>query len=96
LADLASGVDRAIIAARFHRGLIEAAATTAHSLAVAQACEAVVLTGGVFQNKLLLEGVSERLAGMGHKVIAPASFPANDGGISLGQALIADARLLRG
>ena len=52
-----------------------------------------MLTGGVFQNKLLLEGVSERLAGLGLKVIAPAAFPANDGGVSLGQALIAAARV---
>ena len=92
LADLAAGTDRAVIAARFHRGLIEVVATTAHSLAQAHGCEAAVLTGGVFQNKLLLEGVSERLAGLGLKVIAPAAFPANDGGVSLGQALIAAAR----
>ena len=92
LRDLAAGADRAVIAARFHRGLIEAVAATAHSLAQAHGCEAAVLTGGVFQNKLLLEGVSERLAGLGLKVIAPAAFPANDGGVSLGQALIAAAR----
>ncbi len=92
LQDLAAGTDRAIIAARFHRGLIETVAATAHSLAQAHGCEAAVLTGGVFQNKLLLEGVSERLAGLGLKAIAPAAFPANDGGVSLGQALIAAAR----
>jgi hydrogenase maturation protein HypF len=93
LQDLAAGTDRAVIAARFHRGLVEAVAATAHSLAQAHRCEAAVLTGGVFQNKLLLEGVSERLAGLGLKVIAPAAFPANDGGVSLGQALIAAARV---
>jgi hydrogenase maturation protein HypF len=92
LADLAAGTDRAVIAARLHRGLIETVAATAHSLAQAHGCEAAVLTGGVFQNKLLLEGVSERLAGLGLRVIAPAAFPANDGGVSLGQALIAAAR----
>ncbi len=92
LADLAAGTDRAIIAARFHRGIAGTVAAGAHSLAIAHGCEAVVLTGGVFQNKLLLEGVSEQLAGLGLKVIAPAAFPANDGGISLGQALIATAR----
>jgi hydrogenase maturation protein HypF len=93
LSDLAAGVDRAIIAARFHRGLGETVAQTAHSLARAHGCETAVLTGGVFQNRLLLEGVSERLATLGLKPIAPAAFPANDGGIALGQALIAAARL---
>jgi hydrogenase maturation protein HypF len=93
LQNLAAGTDRAVIAARFHRGLIEAIAATAHSLAQIHGCEAAVLTGGVFQNKLLLEGVSERLASLGVKVIAPSAFPANDGGVSLGQALIAAARV---
>ncbi len=92
LQDLAAGVDRAVIAARFHRGLIETVAAMAHSLAQAHCCKAAVLTGGVFQNKILLEGVGERLAGLGLKAIAPAAFPANDGGVSLGQALIAAAR----
>ncbi len=94
LQDLAAGTDRAIIAARFHRGLIEAVCATAHALAQAHGCETAVLTGGVFQNKILLEGVSERLAGLGLTVIVPAAFPANDGGVSLGQALIAAARSL--
>jgi hydrogenase maturation protein HypF len=93
LQDLAACTDRAVIAARFHRGLIEVVATTARSLAQIHGYKAAVLTGGVFQNKLLLEGVSERLAGLGLKVIAPAAFPANDGGVSLGQALIAAARV---
>ena len=95
LQDLAAGTDCAVIAARFHRGLIETVAATAHSLAQAHGCDAAVLTGGVFQNKLLLEGVSERLASLGLKVVTPAAFPANDGGVSLGQALIAAARAAR-
>ncbi|MGO8955687.1 MAG: carbamoyltransferase HypF [Rhodomicrobium sp.] len=94
LNDLAAGIDAAVIAARFHRGLIEIVSATAQGLATAHGCEAAVLTGGVFQNKILLEGVSERLASLKLKVLAPASFPANDGGISLGQALIAAARFL--
>ncbi len=92
LQDLAAGTDRTVIAARFHLGLIETVSATARGLARAHGCETAVLTGGVFQNKILLEGVSERLSGLGLKVIAPAAFPANDGGVSLGQALIAAAR----
>ncbi len=94
LADLGAGLDRATIAARFHMGVIETVATTAHALAQAHGCGAAVLTGGVFQNKILLEGVSGRLAALNLTVLAPVSFPANDGGVSLGQALIAAARAL--
>ena len=92
LQDLAGGADRAVIAARFHRGLIGIVAGAAGGLAKANACDTVVLTGGVFQNKLLLEGSSESLTAQGVNVLAPAAFPANDGGVSLGQALIAAAR----
>ncbi|MFY9640668.1 MAG: carbamoyltransferase HypF [Rhodomicrobium sp.] len=92
LRDLATGTDRAMIAARFHRGLIETVCSTAYTLAKAQRCETAVLTGGVFQNRILLEGVSEGLTRLGVKIVAPAAFPANDGGVSLGQALIATAR----
>jgi len=94
LQDLAAGTDRAVIAARFHLGLIETVCATAHALAHMHGCGTAVLTGGVFQNKILLEGVSERLDRLGLNVIAPAAFPANDGGVSLGQALIAAARSL--
>ena len=75
LADLAAGTDRAVIAARFHRGLIETVAATAYSLAQAHGCEIAVLTGGVFQNKLLLEGVSERLAGLASRFSRPPPSP---------------------
>lgn len=94
LEDLAAGADRAEIAARFHQSVIEAVSATAKALSQAHNCKTAVLTGGVFQNRILLEGVSERLAGLGLKTIAPASFPANDGGVSLGQALIAATRFL--
>lgn len=47
----------------------------------------VILTGGVFQNRLLTELVTERLAARGVKVFVPREVPPNDGGISVGQAL---------
>ncbi len=92
LADLAAGVDRAAIAARFHLGVIDAVAGAALCLAKEHGCHAAVLTGGVFQNKILFEGVSTRLASSSLTALTPALFPANDGGVSLGQALIAAAR----
>jgi hydrogenase maturation protein HypF len=49
----------------------------------------VALSGGVFQNVLLLEEVASRLAVAGLAVWTNRAVPANDGGISLGQAALA-------
>jgi len=51
----------------------------------------VVLGGGCFQNRVLLEQTVERLSGPGLDVLTPARIPANDGGLALGQAAIAAA-----
>jgi hydrogenase maturation protein HypF len=53
----------------------------------------VVLSGGVFQNRLLLEATAALLERAGLRVLVPALLPPNDGGISFGQAAIAAARL---
>jgi hydrogenase maturation protein HypF len=55
----------------------------------------VALSGGVFQNALLLERVDALLRDSGLEVYSNRSVPANDGGISLGQALVAAARSRR-
>ncbi len=94
LEDLAEDADRAIIAAKFHAGLADTLAETAARLAQHQGCKVVALCGGVFQNKLLLERVSETLAARQFEVLTPSLFPAGDGAISLGQAAIAAARQL--
>lgn len=89
LDDLAAGTDRGLVAARFHAGLITAVANMARSLSGQHQCGTVVLSGGVFQNRLLLEGVVRALSGAGMRVLIPRMVPANDGGIALGQAVIA-------
>jgi hydrogenase maturation protein HypF len=94
LRDLAAGTDAPLMAARFHLGLAETLAETAASLAQTHACKAIVLCGGVFQNKLLLEKASEKLVAHSVEVLTPSLFPAGDGAISLGQAAIAAARRL--
>jgi hydrogenase maturation protein HypF len=53
----------------------------------------VVLSGGVFQNRRLLESTLAALAGRGLRVLVPELLPPNDGGISYGQAAVAAARL---
>jgi hydrogenase maturation protein HypF len=93
LADLAKAVAPALIAARFHKGLAAAVAQLAIRLASQEQLETVALTGGVFQNQLMLEGVACVLGNAGLRVLAPQSIPANDGGLALGQAVIAAARI---
>ena len=55
--------------------------------------DVVVLSGGVFQNRLLLTWTAERLEALGLRVLSPERLPANDGGISYGQAAVAAARI---
>ncbi|MGH7073398.1 MAG: carbamoyltransferase HypF [Stellaceae bacterium] len=93
-ADLAACVPPASIARRFHNGVAEAVADTAHALAAAHGAYTIALSGGCFQNRLLLERVIERLRASGLAVLSHAQVPTNDGGIALGQAAIAAAQLI--
>ncbi|MCF6209614.1 MAG: carbamoyltransferase HypF [Gammaproteobacteria bacterium] len=88
LTDLRAGVRPELIAARFHQGLAWAVAETAQRLCAQRQLGCVALGGGVFQNRLLLEGVSERLRAVGLRVLSPAQASAGDGGLALGQAVI--------
>jgi hydrogenase maturation protein HypF len=95
LEDRRHGVAPPTVAARFHQGLVAAIAETATELCRLHGLDTIVLGGGVFQNRLLLEGVGETLREAHLDVLAPAAVPANDGGLALGQAAIAAARLIR-
>ncbi len=88
LDDLLGGMDAASLAARFHATLIAAISTTATGICAHERLDTVALTGGVFQNRLLLEGVHARLSGADLSVLVHNQVPANDGGIALGQAAI--------
>jgi hydrogenase maturation protein HypF len=91
MADQQAGTSPALISARFHHA-VAAATTAACAGAAAQAgTERVVLSGGVFQNRLLLEDTAERLRAHGLRVLVPERLPPNDGAISYGQAAIAAA-----
>ena len=94
LQDLANRTPASIIAARFHRGLADAVVDMAAR--VANGIQTAVLSGGAFQNRFLLELVSDGLRGRGFRVLSPCRVPANDGGLSLGQAVIAAARQVIG
>jgi hydrogenase maturation protein HypF len=85
--DAARGVSTGEISARFHRAV---AGATAEACA-ASGADTAVLSGGVFQNRLLLAWTIERLEALGLRVLVPERVPANDGGISFGQAAVAAA-----
>ena len=89
--DLADGVAAGTVSARFHETMAEAATAMVRA-ADAPASLPVVLTGGCFQNARLVEGVLRRLEGQ-RRVLRHRLVPPGDGGIALGQALVADARL---
>ena len=92
LSDLNAGVAVPQVAARFHNGLARATADTCVDQAQRHDLELVVLSGGVFQNRLLLERTAEAISGAGLRVLVPLRLPPNDGGISYGQAAVAAAR----
>ncbi len=93
LADLGTGLDPARAAARFHESVAAATATACVALCARAGTGTVALSGGVFQNRLLLERSAALLARAGLRVLVPAALPPNDGGISFGQAAVAAARL---
>ncbi len=92
--DINQGVEVGTIAARFHNTVAAAAASTAVRLCAVHAVTDVVLSGGVFQNKLLLRRAIEALRASGLSVHINTKVPPNDGGISLGQAAVAVARAM--
>lgn len=92
-ADQAEGRAPGIIARRFHAGVAEAFARLALSLAAQHGASAIALSGGVCQNALLLEMLVARLEPSGRSLLLPGEVPANDGGLALGQAAVAAARL---
>jgi hydrogenase maturation protein HypF len=91
-ADVLAGTDRAVAAARFHHGLAALVAECCDRLRAASGLGTVALSGGVFQNLLLLSQVTELLQARGFRVLTHSRVPCNDGGISLGQAAVAAAR----
>ena len=84
-----SGRSRAELAAIFHESLAQAIAAACARLGAELGVHRVALSGGVFQNALLLARVETLLGARDLAVYANHEVPANDGGISLGQALVA-------
>jgi hydrogenase maturation protein HypF len=98
LDDLARATPIPLVAMRFHKGLAIGIAQVVSQLAgnarAGAAVTTVALSGGVFQNRVLLEQVGMRLQRKEFKVLSHRLVPANDAGLALGQAAVAAARSL--
>ena len=84
------------VAAAFHRGVAKLVIDCATELSKLHGCTDVVLSGGVFQNRFLCECVLEEGRGAPLSIYQHALVPPNDGGISLGQAVVGAALLRKG
>jgi hydrogenase maturation protein HypF len=94
--DLLSGRKTGEISARFHRTMAEVIVAGCERIREEGGASAVALSGGTFQNLLLMEQVLEFLAGKGFAVYRHRRVPTNDGGLALGQAVLANSSVQRG
>jgi hydrogenase maturation protein HypF len=88
--DLRQDVSKGMIAVRFHSTVAQMINEMCHLIADDTGINQVALSGGVFQNRLLLRKTVKLLESSGFQVLTHRQVPCNDGGISLGQAVIAN------
>jgi hydrogenase maturation protein HypF len=88
--DLLSGREAGEISSRFHRTMAELVVAGCERIRKAGGPDAVALSGGTFQNMLLLDKTINLLKEKGFVTYRHRSVPANDGGLALGQAILAD------
>jgi len=87
--DLRRRVPAGVIAAGFHAALVEMGAKVASRIARETGLKKVVLSGGVFQNEIIFRDLNARLKSAGLEPIFNRRLPLHDGGIALGQAVVA-------
>ena len=93
LIELERGTTSALIARRFHDTVTEMILQLTQKLRAQNGINTVALSGGVFQNRLLLQLTVPRLRANGFEVLLHQQVPANDGGLSLGQAALAAVQI---
>ncbi|MDP8215185.1 MAG: hypothetical protein RAO92_10200 [Candidatus Euphemobacter frigidus] len=89
LEDIKNKTPREIVAARFHNTVIVIGAEVAGRLAGETGRREVILSGGVFRNRIVRDGLAAALEAGGLKPILPERIPVDDGNIALGQAVVA-------
>ncbi|HEY5521886.1 MAG TPA: carbamoyltransferase HypF, partial [Desulfuromonadaceae bacterium] len=92
LTDIDASIQTAIIACRFHQTIATAATDVCLQIVDETGLDRVILSGGVFQNRLLSEMIYTALTNKGLTVFTHRLVPPNDGGLALGQAAIAGRR----
>jgi hydrogenase maturation protein HypF len=95
VSDLRRGEDRAVISAKFHNTIADVVVGVSRAARERTGINRVALSGGVFQNMYLLGRTLDGLESQGFEALIHHQVPTNDGGIALGQAVIANARLSR-
>ncbi|MBA7543802.1 Carbamoyltransferase HypF [subsurface metagenome] len=90
--DLKEGIDKKVMATKFHNTVAEFTVDLCGKIRKDTGINEIALSGGVFQNKYLTEKVVFLLEDKGFKVYIQRKVPPNDGGISLGQAVVAGLR----
>jgi hydrogenase maturation protein HypF len=95
LADLQAGVPVSEMSARFHATTAKIIVRTCQRIAKESGLRTVALSGGVFQNRRLLAAAVVGLQAVGFDVLFHRQVPTNDGGLSLGQAVIANFSKVR-
>ncbi|MGI8656320.1 MAG: carbamoyltransferase HypF [Pyrinomonadaceae bacterium] len=94
--DILAGVPPQIVSGKFHLGVAQLVASIARRIRNERHLRRVVLSGGAFQNMLLLQQTCRILKSDGFEVFTHSRVPTNDGGISLRQAAVAHARISAG
>ena len=90
IGDLHQGISKGIISVKFHNTVAQMINEMCRLIADETGISQVALSGGVFQNRLLLRKTVKLLESSGFQVFTHRQVPCNDGGISLGQAVIAN------
>jgi hydrogenase maturation protein HypF len=90
--DIINGIPVGEISAKFHNTVISIIFAAANKIRKKSGISKVVLSGGTFQNRYLLENIENKLTKENYHVYTPGAIPANDGGIALGQLVIASKR----
>ena len=94
-ASLAEGVTRSFIAAKFHNTVARFLAAAARRACEESNINTVALSGGCFVNRHLRESLCRDLSDAGIEVLTHGDIPCNDGGVALGQAVVAAARKVK-
>lgn len=96
VADLRNDVPAPVVSGRFHRAVVNLIVTVAEKIRDERKLHRIALSGGVFQNLFLLDDACAQLRERDFQIFTHSRVPTNDGGISLGQAAVANARIQLG